>query len=380
MMEAEHRHLSDQELERYRDRRMSSRELLASDDHLAECSDCGSRLWSGAGSTEALDSIEETLVAGSSIVSGHLTFDQMAALVDNAVTEPDRELFDTHLAYCSGCRDEVGDLLRDKSMIQGARDKAYAPSRRALPARAPERARGIAASSRVTSFRWALQAAAAAVIVLLVSWGMSVRLGRTISRLQSRIADLEHDNQDLQKQSRATSALEEDLAAALRRNEALKQQLAGDSQTAISLNDGAGRIALEKDGRLTGADFLNPSDQAAVKAVLTAGRVKVSADITSLRSGSGTLMGEAGGQRNYGLVDPVGKVVRSDRPAFRWRTTPGAVSYELTLYGDDFQEVAASGPVAQTNWIPKSTLSRGKVYTWQVVTVVDGKQVVLPPA
>jgi hypothetical protein len=248
------------------------------------------------------------------------------------------------------------------------------------PAARPGLAKKLEDLWRIAGFRWAIQSAAAAAIVLLIAWGINLRSARQISGLQSRIAELERANQALEEQNGAAQELRNQLAEAHRENEALQQQLAGSGQVIASLNDGGRRIALGKDGRLTGVDFLDPASQEDVAAAMAAGRVKIPAGVAALRGGSGTLMGGPGGRGSYGLLGPVGTVVKSDRPIFHWRDVAGAGSYEVTIYGDGFTEVAASGPLFETTWTPKAPLQRGQVYTWQVVTIVDGNQVVLPPA
>src|SRR5262249_20081807 len=145
------------------------------------------------------------------------------------------------------------------------------------------------------------------------------------------------------------------------------------------LNDGSGRIALDKDGRLVGLDSLGSATREDARAALDSGHVKITKDIEALIGKSGTLMGGPPVRESYALQDPVGTVVRSDRPTFRWRTVPGAATYEVTIYAAGYNQLASSGPQSETSWTPSVRLARGQVYTWQVVTTVEGKQVVLPP-
>ena len=384
-------HLSDLDLDRYRAHRMPRAELMASDDHLSDCDACTRRLRSAA-EPRTLDSIEASLLNMVECKTGHLSFEQMAGLVDGELAEPDKEVFDAHITYCRQCGEEVRDLFQEKAAISG-RHRAYAPGSPHLvepqtPILSQHPPPYIHLSIReklsdawtATVFRWAIQVAAAAVIVLLAVWWVDLRLGSRIASLQSRLAELEQEKQTLERRQQEIHGLQDDLAALRKENEDLKLGVADAGKLMASLDDGGSHITLDRSGRLAGLDFLNSSNQADVKAALTAGRVKLPVELASLGGESGTLLGGPDGRTSYGLVEPVAIVVRSNRPRFHWNAIPGAGTYELTIYGDGFKEVATSGPLSANTWTPAAPLRRGRVYTWQVVTVVDGKQVVLPPA
>ena len=386
MMVLESGHLSDLDLERYRVQRMPRAELLASDDHLTACEECTRRLRSAAESSSALASIEASLFNRVESKIEHLSFEQMANLVDGGLNEPDREMFDAHLAYCGQCSEEVRDLFRDKAAIS-ARDRAYAPVSSHIHESRPDASPHVPPYNHLDNrekpsllwsaagFRWAIQVAAAVAIVLLAVWWVHLRLGNRVASLQSRVTDLEQENQILEKRKNEAHGLQDELEAARKENEALRQ-----GQLIASLSDGGSNVSLDRDGHLIGLDFLSSSVQADVKTALASGRVKLPVELASLRGESGTLLGGPDDKTSYGLVEPVAMVVRSNRPRFHWNAVPGAASYELTIYGDGFKEVATSGPLSATKWISTAPLQRGLVYTWQVVTAVDGKQVVLPPA
>jgi hypothetical protein len=73
----------------------------------------------------------------------------------------------------------------------------------------------------------------------------------------------------------------------------------------------------------------------------------------------------------FRIVSPVGKVVGTDAPTFRWRSVPGAGSYVLEVFDQDFNKVASSGELKSTSWQQK--LDRGKTYSWQVTARKDGE-------
>ena len=392
MMVIKNGHLSDLDLDRYRAHSMPRAELLASDDHLSDCDECTRRLRSAAESSSALGSIEASIFNVVQSQTGHLSFEQMASLADGELAEPDKEVFDAHIVYCRQCGEEVRDLVQEKVAISG-RHRAYAPGgphlvepQTPIVTQQPSAYMHLGIRERLsgvwsaTVFRWAIQVSAAAVIVLLAVWWVDLRLGSRIASLQSRLAELEQERQTLERRQQEIHGLQDELAALRKENEDLKLGVADAGKLMASLDDGGGHITLDRSGRLAGLDFLSSSNQADVKAALTAGRVKLPVELASLGGEPGTLLGGPDGKTSYGLVEPVAIVVRSNRPRFHWNAIPGAASYELTIYGDGFKEVATSGPLSASTWTPAAPLRRGRVYTWQVVTVLDGKQVVLPPA
>ena len=46
----------------------------------------------------------------------------------------------------------------------------------------------------------------------------------------------------------------------------------------------------------------------------------------------------------------------------------------------DFNTVATSPPLEGTTWTPPRALERGRVYSWQVTAVKDGKEIISPSA
>ena len=85
--------------------------------------------------------------------------------------------------------------------------------------------------------------------------------------------------------------------------------------------------------------------------------------------------GQAG---EFSVLDPVGNVLLTDRPTFRWSPMEGASVYVVEVYDDAFNLVAASPQLNGRSWAAGQTLPRGKVYSWQVKAVKDGQEVKAP--
>jgi hypothetical protein len=84
------------------------------------------------------------------------------------------------------------------------------------------------------------------------------------------------------------------------------------------------------------------------------------------------------GQAEFSVTSPVGIVIETDRPTFRWTPVDGGASYTVTIYDSNVTKVAESEPVTSTEWALPSALARGRIYIWQVRAVRDGRQMIAP--
>src|SRR5262245_34102959 len=128
-------HLSDQDLEKYRRRRMAPAELLASDDHLSECDDCYGRLGRIEDLRSSLASALAALSESGGAGAAHLTYDELARYLDGESPATERATSQAHLEVCPECERELDDLRAFKGRLAGS------PASRAAEAQ-PSRARG----------------------------------------------------------------------------------------------------------------------------------------------------------------------------------------------------------------------------------------------
>ena len=89
-------------------------------------------------------------------------------------------------------------------------------------------------------------------------------------------------------------------------------------------------------------------------------------------------MGSGAGGGEFSVLDPVGNVLLSDRPTFRWSALDGATGYVVEVYDDRFNLLASSPQLTARSWAAPQTLPRGKVYSWQVKAVKDGQETKAP--
>ncbi len=126
------------------------------------------------------------------------------------------------------------------------------------------------------------------------------------------------------------------------------------------------------------AAMLAPSSRRAIVSALTEQRLEASPVMTRLKGEGGSLRGGNGDGRPFLLFSPVGKVVETTSPTFRWSPLAGASSYVVTVVDDQLNEVAKSEPLTKTEWRLRTPLARGGTYSWQVTAVKDGQTVTSP--
>ena len=146
----------------------------------------------------------------------------------------------------------------------------------------------------------------------------------------------------------------------------------------VQLQDGQQLVALNQQGELSGVDHLPPAYQQMVKDALTTQRVERSSLLAGLHASASALRGGDEQGNTFALMEPVGKVVRSARPVFRWSSLAGANGYVVEIYDDQFNLVSASPPLTTTSWTASQSLKRDKLYAWQVKASKDGQEFKAP--
>lgn len=146
----------------------------------------------------------------------------------------------------------------------------------------------------------------------------------------------------------------------------------------VQLNDGQALITLDTQGRLEGADTLPPAYQRMVKDALTTQRIERSPLLAALHNRASSLRGGNEQGHTFALTAPIGKVVLSERPLFRWTPLAGATGYVVEVYDEKFNQVVVSPQLNATSWTSSQSLKRGGVYAWQVRASKDGQEVKAP--
>jgi anti-sigma factor RsiW len=357
-------HLSAQLIERYQRRALSPAELLAADDHLAACEMCRQRLVDEPRERAAANSVRSGLAQTEMT---HLGYERLEAYVEGEIDPIDREIADSHLKLCAQCDAEMNELRAFAAQMAAYPDKEYAP---VAPPSFGEKAlglwEGVRSFWRSPAFALPFQLASIGLVIALLLWAAS--LNSRNSQLQTALDQQRQENEKLKQDYQTANASVTELQNQLAR-------LKTPSSIIVTLNDGAGQVTLDKEGNVAGAP---PPFQQLVKQTLMSQRIETPPTLTELIGKSAVLMGPADEGHPFALLGPVGTVVMSDRPTFRWRALGGADSYVVKIYDADFNEVAVSPQLSETAWTVTRSLERGRIYSWQVTARVGDKEVVSP--
>ena len=376
------KHLSAREIERYRRQAMSPAQLLILDAHIATCRACREKLDDVPRPGTVFTSLQSAFDTYTSPESQHPSFEQIAAYVDDELDESDRESLEDHLLLCQMCEAEARDLrLFSQAMDQPA--EQYLPS---LPPTGQEKP-FVFWRSR------AVRAAAAAALILAISTALLISRRQVIAlqsqvnelqqareRFEANITVLEGENQNLRRDDEANKAALSDLQARLDRYRIAAPAAEPEEQgaTAVTLNDGGLQITLGAKGNLVGLESLPRAWQQKVRDALLNKDVKVPRWLAELKGKPTTILNGAGLSVAFDLIEPLGKVVETNRPTFRWRPLEGASGYNVAVFDSGFNKVAESGLIQALEWVPPQALRRGTVYSWQVTALKDGKEVTSP--
>ena len=347
-------HLSAQHIARYRVREMSSEELLAADDHIAACEVCRQQLGEGDQLTAVYQSFRADLRAAKT-ASDHLSYEQLIAYVGRRLDEVEYEIVKNHLLCCRQCANEAHDLNEFTADIVNFTDQEQAPDTRlSLKGR-------IRSLFHLRYHHSSLRFAGIAAFLVLA-------LGLMWLWLRPRMLKAPGYNPPI--------AIDFSLTPQPVPSPQVKN-LPSPIMLAL-LKDGDGEISLDDQGRLSVPKPLHPSYQQVIKAALATQRVDAPKAIAELNDKPGRLMGGPNKSMDFALLSPVGTVVETERPVFRWRPLNRATSYRVAIYDADFNEVAASGPLSGDHWQITRGLERGSVYSWQVTATRDGQEIAAP--
>jgi hypothetical protein len=348
-------HLSQKQIEDYSKNRLRGAELLAASDHLDECEACRARAEAALDIDAVFFAVRDEAFAGDGIGSEHLTSEQTAEYVDKNLAGDELQFVTDHLSSCEQCAFAVDDLRVFRNQIAPSLDREYGPThvvpvvhetwwRRFVP---------LFGNAPVPAFG---AAALALVALLLVGWAVwRMRKEETREVVVAPTPRLQPSPSlapSVQVQPEPVSVV-------------------------AQLNDGAGVLSLDQQGKLSGAENLPPVYQELLRKALTSQRIERSSQLHGLTRPPSSLMG-ANEKREFSVIWPAGIVLMSDRPEFRWSSLEGATSYVVEVYDSQFKRVMASPELTTVSWNSKPSLSRGQVFSWQVKAVKDGQEVIVP--
>ncbi|MBO0860722.1 MAG: zf-HC2 domain-containing protein [Chloracidobacterium sp.] len=348
-------HLSSAQIEYYRRRKISHAELLGIDDHLAECAECR-HIIEPALNNDAIGLY--AALAAEADIGPHLTFDQTAAYVDGLSSGGERRMIEDHLASCALCAPLTDDLRAFRNGIAPDLGREYRPREMEQAAEsAPQAGRrdGVVAAPlaffpKIPFWIYTAPALMLLVAVVVVVWVVTLRHAppHVAPTSQSKLA------------ANNFGSPSPEIANVI-----------------VRLNDGGVSLALDDQGRLTGAGQWPSeyrrmaaealSNQSAPKSPLLAGLN---------RPGILSMRGNDEGQK-FAVIEPAGKVVLTDHPRFKWTRLEGANGYVVEIYDAQFNPIASSPTITDDGWTAPQ-LARGRVYSWQVKASSGGQEFIAP--
>ena len=351
-------HLTNEKIKLYISRQMKSAELLMADDHLAECNLCFKQI---NDSRHASKAVNFDFLQSSPEESEHLSYEQLENYVDEKSDEIEREITDVHLQVCTDCRAEMNGLLEMRKLIEiDARKQTFAPP-------AAEKT----ASNQIWSFLSGkyfprLSFAVLAILLTVSLFGAFWLLRRGNS---TEVAVTSPSNADL-PQNLQNSIQTPTVNVQPNANEVLPQNTNSETNNGANLqNQTAPSDEIES---------LPPQYQAEIQRELADGRLSIPPGINQLNNQTGKLMSGGTQEIPFALSSPVGKIIQTNRPQFRWNKLASAEGYIVNVTDENFNKVAGSPQISTTNWQIDKPLTRNKVYLWQVTAIKNGEEIKSP--
>ena len=359
-------HLTQRQFEGYRLRRLEVAELLSVCDHLDVCEACRRRVEGAADMGAPFFALRSELFGETTDgSSAHLTAEETARYVDGMLAGETLQTVKDHLSSCEHCAFSVEDLRSFRDQIAPSLEQEYRPA--VVPASSESRWRRAFASLpalfRVSPVP-AFGAALAVILLAVFGWLM----WRTMRQGEPR-----------QEVVVTPSTQTTPVVAVPTPSEPEPSPTPPEMAPAVAqLNDGGGRLTLDREGRLSGADALPPAYRELLKETLAGRRIERSPQLKGLSRPGSSLMSSDGQGGEFSVLDPIGSVLLNDRPTFRWSALEGASGYVVEIYDDAFNLVASSPQLTTRSWAAPQTLPRGRVYSWQVKALKEGEEVKSP--
>ncbi len=122
-------HLSLDQLSKLREGALSGDELLAADDHLAECQECRAQLAAEPAASLCWSELVAGMRASAAAADQHVPYALLQAYVEGNGAEIDRARVESHLRECDSCRAEEAELRQFAAGYQQRRKQATPYSR-----------------------------------------------------------------------------------------------------------------------------------------------------------------------------------------------------------------------------------------------------------
>lgn len=346
-------HLLTDDINKYMNRALNASELLKADEHLAQCDLCFARLSElrGNKSVPKMDVLQF-----SPAEPEHLSYERLEAYVDEKSDDVEREIADVHLQACHDCSLQLEGLLQMRKLVEADSERQVVPPQ----PKTTSIFDGIRAFLQANySLKYSFAALALLLFVSFVAFFVVARRNATdeTAVVSSPSVNLPPNIQNLNAD--ANSGIQTDFNVS--------------SNTKPETNINVTNRQTE-----TQPENLPPAYREEIANVLNKQQLNLPPELKTLNNQIGKLMGGATEGIPFAVTNPVGKILQSKRPQFRWRELSGAESYIVKVYDTDFNEVATSPKLAVAVWQIDKPLARGKTYLWQVTAIKNGEEIKSP--
>lgn len=351
-------HLTFEKIKLYLNSQMKPAELLMADDHLAACDLCFKQI---SGSDFGTNAPDFNFFTSSPAESEHLSYEQLENYVDEKSDEIEREIADVHLQVCADCKAEMNGLLEMRKLIGvDAQNQAFVPL----------------SDERTSSYQvWSLFSGklfpgfgfAAILVLFAVSLlGIFWFLNRESS---TEVAVTSPSNTDLPQNLQSPTQIPP-----------VNVQPNSDEFSAQNTNSetNSGTNSQNRAAPPDEIESIPAQYRAKFQRELADGRLSFPPEINQLSNQTGRLMSGGTEEIPFALSSPVGKIIQSNRPHFRWNKLAGAEAYIVSVYDENFNKVAESPQISAATWQIDKPLARNKIYLWQVTAIRGGEEIKSP--
>ncbi|MCI0392095.1 MAG: zf-HC2 domain-containing protein [Acidobacteria bacterium] len=368
-------HLTQTQIEDYGCHTLSAAEFLSASRHLRVCEACRLEVERVLDADEVFYALKSEVFGGSaetltsSAEQAHLSFERTAAYVDEALAGEELQVVKDHLTGCEQCSMAVEDLRAFRDQVTPGLNREY-PPHLALPA-------SFANENRWRRFVAAMTSLLPRSPSPVVGSGFFARspalvVGSALAALLLIAAGwliwqaVERNGKDpkmAQSSPSPTTPVVTPVVSPL-------PTQAGAATVIAQLNDGDGQVILDGNGKLSGVDHLPPAYQQMIRNALSSKRLEKPSLLAGLgRPDSLSMRGGDKQGNKFSVINPVGIVILSDRPTFRWSPLEGATGYIVEVYDDKLRKILVSSQGADTSWRATQSLKRGGIYSWQVTAI-----------
>ncbi|HEX6285155.1 MAG TPA: hypothetical protein VFZ71_09785 [Pyrinomonadaceae bacterium] len=327
-------------------------------DHLAECESCRRRVEGAISGEAAFFALHDEAFSENGNASEHLTPQLLAEYVDKNLSGESLQMAVDHLSNCEECVLAVDDLRTFRNEIAPSLDREFRPATvpsQASPAKIGWRERffSLFRTAPVPAFG---SAALALLVLGLIVW----LVWRSPREQEPYIAVAPTPTiqpSPFTQPSPAPTQIET-------------------APVVAQLNDGGRVLTLDQQGKLSGADDLPPAHRSLITKALSTQRIEKSPELQGLTRPPSSLMGSGDPKDKFSISGPVGDVLLTNEPTFRWTAMEGAKGYVVEVYDPQFNLVASSPQLTDLSWT--TTLARGNVYSWQVKAIQESAEVTAP--